>query len=125
MKKINIFYWIVTGLMSALMLLSAFPDIMKSADALEFFKHLGYPEYLLPFIGVAKILGVAAVLIPRFPKLKEWAYAGLAFDTFGAFYSHISCGDGAENFAPALVALILVLGSYALYTKRSSFQNIV
>ena len=125
MKKINIFYWIVMGLMSALMLLSAFPDIMKSADALEFFKHLGYPEYLLPFIGVAKILGVAAVLIPRFPKLKEWAYAGLTFDTFGAFYSHISRGDGAENFAPALVALILVLGSYALYTKRSSFQNAV
>jgi uncharacterized membrane protein YphA (DoxX/SURF4 family) len=118
MKKVNLFYWIVTGLMSALLLLSAFPDITKSADALEFFKHLGYPEYLLPFIGVMKILGVAAVLIPRFPKLKEWAYAGLVFDTFGAFYSHISSGDGVENFAPALVALVLVLGSYALYTAK-------
>jgi uncharacterized membrane protein YphA (DoxX/SURF4 family) len=120
MKKVNLIYWIVTGLMSALLLLSAIPDIMKSADALGFFKHLGYPEYLLPFIGVMKVLGVSAVLVPRFPKLKEWAYAGLTFDTFGALYSHISSGDGVDGFLPALIGTALVLGSYVAYTWRNN-----
>jgi uncharacterized membrane protein YphA (DoxX/SURF4 family) len=118
MKKVNLYYWIVTGVMSALLLLSAIPDITKSADALGFFKHLGYPEYLLPFIGVMKVLGVVAVLLPKYTKLKEWAYAGLTFDTFGALYSHFSSGDGVDFFAPALVGLILVLGSYVLWNLK-------
>ena len=124
MKKIDIFYWLVTGLMSVLLLLSAFPDITKSADALAFFKHLGYPEYLLPFIGVMKISGVATILIPRFPKLKEWAYAGLVFDTLGAAYSHISSGDEFGEWLPALVALILIVISYVLHTKRNEQINL-
>jgi hypothetical protein len=52
-----------------------------------------------------------------------WVVTGLMFDTFGAFYSHLSSGDGAFGFAPAMVALILVLGAYDLYTKRNSLQN--
>lgn len=111
----RIVYWIVTGLMAALMTLSAVPDVIKAAEAVEFFKHLGYPEYLLPFIGVAKLLGVAAVLFPRFPRLKEWAYAGLTFDVIGAFYSHVSVGDPPSFWIFPLIALALILGSYFLY----------
>lgn len=119
----RIAYWIVTGLMAALMTLSAVPDVIKAAEAVEFFKHLGYPEYLLPFIGVAKLLGVAAVLFPRFPRLKEWAYAGLTFDVIGAFYSHVSSGDGPGVWAFSLIALTLILGSYVLYSKTKTTSS--
>ncbi len=111
----RIAYWIVTGLMAAFLLSSAVPDVISHPGAVEIFTHLGYPTYLLPFIGVAKILGVIAVLIPGFPRLKEWAYAGLAFDLIGAFYSHISVGDPASLWLPSVVALALVAGSYFLY----------
>jgi DoxX-like family len=119
MKKISIFYWIVTGLMSAFMLLGAIMDVVKYPDAVAIITHLGYPVYFIPFIGVMKILGVIAVLTPRFPKLKEWAYAGLVFDTFGAIFSHLSVGDGVDKWFPAFLGLILVLGSYTLYTMRN------
>jgi uncharacterized membrane protein YphA (DoxX/SURF4 family) len=91
--NMKIAYWIVTVLMAILMLIASIPDILKVPEAVEIFTHLGYPTYLLPFIGIAKILGVIAVLYPGFPRLKEWAYAGLVFDLIGAFYSHVSVGD--------------------------------
>jgi uncharacterized membrane protein YphA (DoxX/SURF4 family) len=69
--------------MAALMLLSAVPDVRRIPDALLVFKHLGYPPYLLVFLGTAKILGVVAVLVPGFPRIKEWAFAGLTFDVTG------------------------------------------
>jgi uncharacterized membrane protein YphA (DoxX/SURF4 family) len=119
MKRLNILYWTVTGLMCAFIVMGAVMDVLKTPDAIAFMKQLGYPEYLIRFLGVMKILGVVAVLIPRYPRLKEWAYAGLAFDTFGAFYSHLSNGDGAENWLAALVALTLVMTSYFLFRKRS------
>src|SRR5262245_48986393 len=90
MKRHTWISWTITGLMAALMLLSAVPDVLRVPDALSVFKHLGYPSYLLLFLGTAKILGVAAVLVPGFPRIKEWAFAGLMFDVSGALYSHLS-----------------------------------
>jgi hypothetical protein len=75
------------------------PDVLQIPMAVAIFAHLGYPTYLLPFIGIAKILGVVAVLVPGFPRLKEWAYAGLVFDLTGALYSHISVGDSPCQFS--------------------------
>ena len=66
-----------------------YSDIMSVPDAVALFNHLGYPTYLLPFIGIAKLLGVVAILIPGFPRIKEWAYAGFVFDLTGAMYSSI------------------------------------
>lgn len=97
--------------------LSGIPDILKIPEAVQIFSHLGYPMYLLPFIGVAKILGAIAILYPGFPRLKEWAYAGIAFDLIGAFYSHLSVGDPPGALAPPLVGLALTAGSYILYHK--------
>jgi len=111
----RIAYWIVTGLMAAFLVISAVPDVIYHPGAIEIFQHLGYPVYLLPFIGVAKILGVLTVLIPGFTRLKEWAYAGLVFDLVGAFYSHLSVGDPASFWLPSVFALLLVAGSYFLY----------
>jgi hypothetical protein len=112
--------WIVTGLMAAFMLLSAVPDVLRIPDALLVFKHLGYPPYLLVFLGTAKILGVAVVLVPRLPRIKEWAFAGLTFDVTGALYSHLSIGDPPGAWAPAVIALALVGGSYIAYRMGRS-----
>jgi hypothetical protein len=117
MKRLKLFYWIATGLMCVFMLLGATMDVLKTPDAIKFINEIGYPEYFIRFIGVMKISGIIAILIPKFPKIKEWAYAGLAFDTFGATYSHIANGDGADKFMPALLGFILVMTSYYFFTK--------
>lgn len=117
MKKTKIIYWIVTGILSALILLGAIPDLLSVPEAQTMFKHLGYPMYLLPFLGLAKILGVIAILVPRFPRLKEWAYAGLFFDLAGAMYSGYAKGDPASQWAPILVGFVLIFVSYSYYHK--------
>ena len=117
MKKTKIIYWIFTGLMGAFMLLASIPDVLRVPQAVEMFSHLGYPAYLLPFIGVAKILGVVTVVVPYFRRLKEWAYAGLVIDLTGALYSHLSVGDHASVWVFTIVGLALVLGSYWFYRK--------
>jgi len=66
-KKIKISYWVSTGMFSAFIIMSAIPDIFSSPQAVAVFQHLGYPTYLLPFIGIAKFLGILAVLVPGFP----------------------------------------------------------
>ena len=119
MKSTNIIYWISTGLVSALMTLSAIPDIIKVPDAVEMVtKHLGYPLYFLVFIGVAKLLGSIAILVPGFPRIKEWAYAGFFFDLIAAVYSSISVGDSVGKWAPIFVGFALVGCSYIYHHKR-------
>lgn len=110
--------WAVTGLMAALMVLSAVPDVLRVPGAMIVFRHLGYPPYLLLFLGTAKILGVTAVLAPGLPRLKEWAFAGLTFDLTGALYSHLSVGDPASVWTPAAIGLVLMAGSYTAYRTR-------
>jgi hypothetical protein len=117
MKQIKRLYWVVTGLMAAFMLMASIPDVLQVPQAVEIFRHLGYPTYLLPFLGTAKILGVVAILIPGRERLKEWAYAGLVFDLVGAAYSHISVNDPASVWVMPVIALLLVTGSYALYRR--------
>ncbi|MFI5222245.1 MAG: DoxX family protein [Bacteroidia bacterium] len=120
MKKIKILYWIFTGLFAAMMLFSAMPDILVVPDAVTFMSTtLGYPKYIIPFLGTAKLLGVIAILIPGFPRIKEWAYAGITFDLVGATYSQIAVSSG---FMPQvffmLVPIILLVLSYILHHER-------
>jgi len=123
MKRTNLVYWIVTGLFSAFMLFSAIPDMLATKEAVDFITNLGYPAYFVPFIGVAKILGVIAILIPGYPRIKEWAYAGLFFDLVGAVYSNLT----KFGFDPMMLTMIPVFGflfwSYFLYHKRISTQR--
>jgi hypothetical protein len=119
MKKINTIYWILTGLAGAMMLLSSIPNILSVPDAVELVvKHLGYPSYFLPMIGVAKLAGAIAILIPGFPRIKEWAYAGLIYDLTAAIYSAISVGDPVSQWLPILVPIILLASSYIYHHKR-------
>ena len=110
--------WAVAGLMAALMLVSAVPDVLRVPEAMTVFKHLGYPPYLLLFLGTAKMLGVAAVLAPGVRTLKEWAFAGLTFDLLGALYSHLSVNDPPSAWLPAVVGLVLMAASYLAYRTR-------
>ncbi len=117
MKKIKIFYWITTILFLGMMFLSSIPDIFIIPDTVKFMTNLGYPVYLIPFIGVAKLLGVIAIIIPGFPKIKEWAYAGLMFDLFGAIFS-VSYVGGIANAVPIFLFVALGFGSYFFYHKK-------
>lgn len=109
--------------MAAFMLMGSIQDVLRVPAALAWFVHLGYPSYLLPFIGIAKILGVTAVVAPGFRRLKEWAYAGLVFDLLGATYSHIAVGDPSAWLIP-VIGLVLVAGSYAFYRKKTDHEEV-
>ena len=118
MKKSKIAYWIFTLLLAVLMLFSAIPNILSVPAAVDMITtHLGYPAYFIPFIGVAKLLGVVAILVPGFPRIKEWAYAGFVYDVAAAIYSTISVGDPASKWMPIFIGFIIIGGSYYFYHK--------
>ncbi len=124
MKKINIIYWIFTILLLAAMGLGAIPDLLSMPDALAVFKHLGYPAYLSPFLGAAKLLGVIAILIPGFPRIKEWVYAGFVFDLTGATYSSLAIGTPVLQVLPMLIGFALIIGSYIYHHKRLKAKQV-
>ncbi|MDQ0902007.1 MULTISPECIES: DoxX family protein [unclassified Paenibacillus] len=118
MKKTKVMYWIFTALLVVLMGVGAIPDILYAPEAVALFAHLGYPSYLLPFLGVAKLLGILAILIPGFPRIKEWAYAGFTFDLVGAMYSGIAVGDPVGGLAVFIIGFIVIGGSYVCYHRK-------
>jgi DoxX-like family len=121
-KKTKIIYWIFTSLFAIMMFGSAIPDVFSAQVAIEGFKQMNMPAYLIPFLGFAKVLGVIAILIPDYAKIKEWAYAGLVFDLIGATYSIIASGQPAANYVFMIVPLILAAGSYIFYHKKLKFS---
>jgi uncharacterized membrane protein YphA (DoxX/SURF4 family) len=122
MKKTKIIYWIITILFAGFMLFTAIPDIIVIPDAVKFMTDLGYPMYFIPFIGVAKVLGAIAILIPGFPRIKEWAYAGLIFDLIGAMYS-IAAMNGIGASLPLLIFIAVAFASYYFYHKKLKETN--
>lgn len=118
MRKTKTLFWIFTGLFAAFMLFTAIPDVLVVTDAATFMTQLGYPKYFTFFIGIAKTLGVIAILIPGYPRIKEWAYAGLAFDLIGATYSQLA----AFGFKPTIFFMLIPIAlgtlSYFYYHKR-------
>ncbi len=119
MKKINIYYWIFTGLFAAFMLSSTIPNILLDKASIEMIGTLmGYPNYLIRFIGIAKLLGIIAILVPGFPRLKEWAYAGLLFDLVGAVYSMFATMPPSIDWLIMLIPFVLFALSYYYHHKR-------
>jgi uncharacterized membrane protein YphA (DoxX/SURF4 family) len=113
MKKRNkIIYWIATALLSFGMLGSGISQILHVKEMDELITHVGYPLYFMYIIGVWKILGVIAILIPKFALLKEWAYAGFFFLMTGALVSHLVLGDGGNAIFGPLFQTIFVLLSW-------------
>ncbi|MEJ0083145.1 MAG: DoxX family protein [Puia sp.] len=88
----------------------------------SFFKTMNMPSYLISFLSIAKILGVIAILVPGYPRLKEWAYAGLTFDLIGAVYCNYAVGKPAGEWIPILIFVAIAFTSYFLYHKKVSPQ---
>jgi len=114
MKKRNkIIYWIATIWLSLGMLSTGIVQLLKTEEEVDMMTRLGYPGYILTIIGVWKILGVVAVLIPKFPLLKEWAYAGFFIAMSGAVVSHLISGDEAKDiFGPILLLFLTIVSWY-------------
>jgi uncharacterized membrane protein YphA (DoxX/SURF4 family) len=113
-KRNKIIYWIATTWLALGMAVTGAGQLIKMKEGqggVEMITHLGYPAYLLTILGVWKILGVVAVLIPKFPLVKEWAYAGFFYLMIGAIFSHITVGDPVNTLFPSLLLLILTLVS--------------
>lgn len=109
-KTKRIIYWIATLWLSLGMVSSAIVQLIPLEEEAEKIRTLGYAPYFLTIIGIWKLLGVIAVLTPRFPLVKEWAYAGFFFLTTGAVISHLVTGDPAtELFGPGLLLILTVV----------------
>lgn len=117
MKKTKIIYWIFTGLFCALMIFSSIGGLIGQEQSVKMMSTLGYPTYFAGFIGIAKILGCIAILIPGYPRIKEWAYAGLVFDLAGAAYSQIASDLPPGGLIFMAFSFILAFGSYFYYHK--------
>lgn len=123
-KRNKIIYWVATLWLSLGMLSTGVVQLIKMEAEVTMFAGLGYPAYLLTILGVWKILGVIAVLAPRFPLLKEWAYAGFFFTMSGALVSHFAVGDGAaEYFGPALLLVLTGVSWYFRPADRKLVTN--
>lgn len=105
-------YWITTALFAFALTGSGFATLTRQPPLVAAYQHLGYPLYLMTILGLAKIIGVAVVLAPRLPRLKEWAYAGFVINLVSAAVSHLASGDGVGGAAAPLVFLALVLASW-------------
>jgi len=117
-KRNAIIFWVSTGLFSAFILSGAIPNLLSTPEWVEIFEQLGYPLYLLPVIGAAKLLGIIALLVPGYPRIKEWAYAGFFFDLSGATYSALAVG----GFDPLMLVMLFPYAtgalSYVYHHKR-------
>jgi len=107
----KVIYWITTGLLAAGGFMAAFAYLSGSPQAAEGFARVGYPQQLRILLGVAKPLGAIALLIPGWPRLKEWAYAGFAFAWIAAIPAHYLAGERGTAIEP-LILLVILFVSY-------------
>ncbi|MEM9194990.1 MAG: DoxX family protein [Myxococcota bacterium] len=116
-------YWVTTVLFCLPMVGGAIFDTLRPPEVVEGFQHLGYPLYFAPMLGVAKGLGVIAVLAPKFPRLKEWAYAGFTFDLIAASASHAALSDPIPDIIVPIVILGLMFASYFLRPDSRKLES--
>ncbi len=118
-KRNKIIYWIATLWLALGMLSTGIVQLIKMDNEVTMMKNLGYPLYILTILGIWKILGVIATLLPKLPLLKEWAYAGFFFAMSGAVFSHLANGDGGKDlFGPILLLVLTFVSWYFRPTDR-------
>lgn len=103
----TVIYRVATGLLAFELCLGGVWDILRTPQVRGIIDRLGYPEYFLVILGIWKLLGAVAVVVPRFPRLKEWAYAGVVFDLTGALASNVVSG---VTDIGTLAYLVLMMG---------------
>ena len=120
-KRNKIIYWIATLWLALGMTATGIVQLLKMKDEAEMITRLGYPLYFLTLLGVWKLLGVIAILIPKFSLLKEWAYAGFFFAMTGAIFSHFAIGDSAKDyFGPILLIVLTIVSWYFRPAERKT-----
>lgn len=125
MKSTTISYWIVTILFVLGMLFTSVSTLMDPVNsALFMHDFLGYPAYFAGFISWMKIFGCIAILIPRFPRLKEWAFAGLMFDLLGATYSLYAAGTPVKDMWMMILFIGFGVAAYILHRKKQKIDGI-
>lgn len=118
MKKNKIIYWIATGLIGAMMLFSGF-SYFANPKVAEGFQFLGFPDYFRVELGVAKLVGALALLVPAVPRrIKEWAYAGFTFNLISAAVAHIAKGDVSGSMSPIIMLAVLIV-SWAFVDRQT------
>jgi len=123
-KRNQIIYWVATAWLSLGMLSTGIVQLIKMEEEVASMEKLGYPIYLLTILGIWKVLGVIAILIPKYPLLKEWAYAGFSFVITGALISHLAIEDDPITlFGPALLLLLIITSWYFRPMSRTLKQQ--
>ena len=116
-KRSKVMLWSVTLLFAVPMALAGFGELIGLQAGVAILAQLGYPRYLLSFLGLAKLLGVAAIVADRYPRLKEWAYAGFAFTLLGACYSHLASGQILNALNPIAIGVVGA-ASYLVWRRQ-------
>lgn len=124
MKTKTIIYWTTTAIIVFELPVGGVWDLAHQRHVVETVTRLGYPTYLLAILGIWKLLGAVALIAPRFPRLKEWAYAGIIFEMTGAGASHAASGESALNLIVPMLLTILTFISWALRPKARLLGNI-
>lgn len=125
MRGKQIGYWVTTVLIALVLVSGGFFQVIKQTGAVEGITTLGYPAYFVTILGVWKILGGVAMLVPRTPRLKEWAYAGAIFDLTGAAFSHIASGSVVGHVIWPLALAALAMASWALRPESRIIGTLV
>ncbi|MEJ0101914.1 MAG: DoxX family protein [Bacteroidota bacterium] len=121
-KKLKTFYWVATIFFAALMLMDGYGGVSQQEAGQEVMRHLGYPMYVLIIFGIAKILGVIAIIQTKYQTIKEWAYAGFAFNFIGASASRALAGDGIATIIFPLIGLAIMFVPYFLWKKYEAIK---
>lgn len=121
-KRNNIIYWVSTLWLALGMASTGVVQLMRIPEEVESITHLGYSVYMLTVLGIWKLLGVGAILVPRTPLLKEWTYAGFFFVMTGAVVSHLEVGDLLSTiWPPALLIALTAVSWYFRPADRKTF----
>lgn len=123
-KTTNILYWVFTLLLAAMSIMDGIGGITKQQAGIDVMQHLGYPVYLMQVLGVAKLLGAVAIVQTKFNTLKEWAYAGFAFNFIGAFASRAVMGDGGFLLFLPLIMLAFMFVPYLLWKRLQKAKTV-
>ncbi len=118
-KKIA--FWGPTGIVAIWALYAAFTYLTAAPQAVENIRHIGYPDQLRVLLGIAKAAGAIALVAPRLPTLKEWAYAGFTFTWIAATVAHYLAGDGPLVFVPLGFLTLLAIS----YVTRPANRRLV
>lgn len=122
MKTTKIFYWLSTGLLSAILVMSAGMYVFQYAEVASQFTAFGYPLYIIYPLALAKIVAVFVLLSQKQSFFKEWAYSALFFEFILAFFAHFMISDGQQ--IGAVIALVLLITSYVYGRKLFNLKNV-